>query len=196
VFAGGSQADAVSCATAASCAVTGTYYSGGEDMGTPQAFVADKQNGTWQNAIEVPGVTALDAGQGSEGGFVSCVSAGNCSLGGDFNTLSYVDDETAGTWGSAQQLNMTALGTTSQIGLTALSCASSVSCSAVGVYFNSSGTLGFQTLEGHQAALSMTGVTANASRLTPPGHEHSLIRVPGNHQSPLGPGGSTSGRRP
>jgi hypothetical protein len=41
-----------------------------------------------------------------------------------------------------------------------------------------------------------TGVTANASRLTPPGHQHSLIRVPGNHQSPLGPGGSTSGRRP
>jgi hypothetical protein len=139
--AGGAQADAVSCATAASCAITGTYYSGGEDSGTPQAFVADQQNGTWQNAVEVPGVTALDSGQGSDGGFVSCPSAGNCSLGGDFNTLSYVDNETAGTWGSAQQLNVAALGTASQVALTALSCASSVSCSAAGVYFKSSGTL-------------------------------------------------------
>jgi hypothetical protein len=135
--AGGAQADAVSCATAASCAITGTYYSGGEDGGTPQAFVADQKNGTWQNAIEVPGVTALDSGQGSDGGFVSCASAGNCSLGGDFNTQSYVDDQTSGTWGSAQQLDVTALGTASQIALTGLSCASSVTCSAVGVYFTS-----------------------------------------------------------
>jgi hypothetical protein len=69
----------VSCASAGNCAVTGFYADG------TQAFVVAEWNGVWGAAEKVPGTANL--GVGSSAGSISCVSAGNCAIGG----ISYPD---------------------------------------------------------------------------------------------------------
>jgi hypothetical protein len=66
----------VSCARAGNCAAGLTYT---DDLGTQQAFVATEVNGTWRNAIEIPGLGALNAGGNASVTSVSCGSAGNCA---------------------------------------------------------------------------------------------------------------------
>ena len=54
--------NSVSCATAGNCAAGGSYTDGSDyPTGHPHAFVVDETNGSWGNAIEVPGIGGLDA---------------------------------------------------------------------------------------------------------------------------------------
>jgi hypothetical protein len=87
----------VSCAVAGNCTVGG-YYS------TPtstQAFVLNEANGGWGTAEEVPGTSGLNTGSAAQVNSVSCSSAGNCALGGQYRDLStasqqaFVDHTTA-----------------------------------------------------------------------------------------------------
>jgi hypothetical protein len=79
-------ADTVSCASAGNCATGGQYF-GGIGVGY-QAWVASETNGTWSNAIEVPGTAALDTEGGAHVYAVSCASPGNCAAGGDYHDSS------------------------------------------------------------------------------------------------------------
>ena len=56
---GGTAVGSVSCAAAGNCAAGGFYVDGAEEW---QAFVVDETNGTWGNAIEVPGTATLNNG--------------------------------------------------------------------------------------------------------------------------------------
>jgi hypothetical protein len=80
------QVTSVSCLSAGNCSAGG-YYTDGTN--NPHAFVMDQVNGTWNKAVNVPGLANLNAGSSAINS-VSCVPAGSCSAGGyygDSNTI-------------------------------------------------------------------------------------------------------------
>src|SRR5664280_2181451 len=62
-----------SCAGVGNCGSVGTYT---DAAGSTQAFVANEVNGTWGNAIEIPGWPALNTGGKAGSSFtISCAAA-------------------------------------------------------------------------------------------------------------------------
>jgi Cutinase len=135
---GGAQVTSVSCATAGNCAIGG-YYTDSSDWAQP--FVADEVNGTWQNAVEVPGTAALGTTTSdAQSTSVSCASPGNCAVGGYYTDPSdyeqaFVADEVNGTWQSAVEIPGTAaLNTGGEALVGSVSCASAGNCTIGGSY--------------------------------------------------------------
>jgi hypothetical protein len=128
--------ESVSCSTAGNCAAAG-FYSGPSDS---VAFVVDETNGTWGDAIDVPGAAALSGGTGDTAvNSISCATPGNCAAGGlyvDGDTLqTFLVDETNGTWGTAIEVPGTAtLNTGGRAELNSISCATAGNCTAGGSY--------------------------------------------------------------
>ncbi|HUC58173.1 MAG TPA: hypothetical protein VMA95_12280 [Streptosporangiaceae bacterium] len=128
------------CPSAGTCAAGG-YYKGKR---TQQGFVVNEQNGTWARAIEVPGLSSLNAGYAAVSS-VSCTQAGDCAAGGYYNdhhghAQGFVAGEVNGTWGSAAGvpgLPMLNAGGTARI--SSLSCSPAGNCAAGGNYLNHSG---------------------------------------------------------
>jgi hypothetical protein len=126
----------VSCATAGNCAVGGDYE---DPAGRGQGFVAVERNGVWRRAIEVPGLRALNMGF-AEVNSVTCASAGNCAVGGDYvdrsgNGQGFVAVERNGVWRKA--IEVPGLGELNRGGsaeVSAVSCASAGNCAAGGGY--------------------------------------------------------------
>ncbi len=96
----------VSCTSAVSCAAAGTYFAGGK----ARVFVASETHGHWGKAIQLPGFGALQHGTFADVASISCVRAGDCAVGGDYNQPAdfaggvyepYVASETNGRWASA-----------------------------------------------------------------------------------------------
>jgi hypothetical protein len=132
------QVNSVSCASPGNCAAAGYYTDSG---GKEQGFVADERNGTWDTAILLPGLAALNKQGLAEVKSVSCASPGNCAAGGDYSNLShgFVADENNGVWGTAIQLpGLAALNKNKIGGVGAVSCASPGSCAAAGLYLDGS----------------------------------------------------------
>jgi hypothetical protein len=133
---GNAQVSSVSCGAVGNCAAAGTY----NESGTPQAFVANERNGTWSDAIEVPGSGTLNAGGNASAQSVSCASVGNCSVGGSYSdrpqhTQAYVVSEQGGYWGNAIEVpGSGTLNTGVAAGVNSVSCASAGNCSAAGAY--------------------------------------------------------------
>ena len=76
---GNAKVDSVSCAAAGACAAGGYYKDG---SGNHQAFVVSETNGSWGNAVEVPGTATLNSGGSASVNSVSCAAAGDCTAGG------------------------------------------------------------------------------------------------------------------
>ena len=85
---GGAQAEvkSVSCAAAGNC-TAGGFYGDASRPSHEQPFVVSQTNGTWGNAIQVPGSGTLNAGDAKVTS-VSCRSAGNCAAGGTYHDAS------------------------------------------------------------------------------------------------------------
>src|SRR5215472_4194396 len=133
-----SLVNSLSCASAGNCAVAGSYRT---TDNASHAFVADEKNLTWQRAIEVPGIRALNSDSGAEADAVSCATAGNCAVAGSYNDPvtnnlhAFVDDESGGTWGQGHAVpGADALGPGEA---TAVSCASAGNCAVTGDYTDS-----------------------------------------------------------
>jgi hypothetical protein len=130
----------VSCASAGNCSAGGQYTDG---SGNIQAFVVSQVNGTWQTAIEVPGLAALNQGGFAEMGSVWCASAGNCSAGGVYDATAgqlqaFVVSQVNGTWHAAIEVpGIAALNQGGSADITSVSCASAGNCSAGGRYWDS-----------------------------------------------------------
>jgi hypothetical protein len=126
---GSVQVSALSCASAGNCAAGGSYFSDGDQ----QAFVASEKNGTWGNAIEVPGSAALNTAMSGGVDALSCASAGNCAVTGSYRAIApeaFVVNETNGSWGTAIEVpGAAAFGTAT---FTSVSCASAGNCAASG----------------------------------------------------------------
>jgi hypothetical protein len=139
---GFAQVISVSCGSAGNCAAGGFYT---ESSVGRQAFVVSEVNGAWGSAIEVPGIAALHGGGiKAEADSVSCASAGNCAVGGNYTDSSgslqaFVADEVNGTWSNAIEVPSTAaLNTSGNARVRSVSCPSAGNCSAGGDYTNSS----------------------------------------------------------
>jgi hypothetical protein len=133
----------VSCSTTGNCTVAGNYSAGG----TSQPFVADEVNGTWQTAVEVPGITQLENGSfNATLASLSCGSAGNCTVGGTYEHgvqpylyQAFVADEVDGTWQDATDVpGIAALNVNNNATVESVSCASAGNCSAGGNYLDDS----------------------------------------------------------
>ena len=148
----------VSCGHAGSCAAGGWY-------GNAVAIVVNETASTWGKAEVVPGITTLGPG-GSDVSSLSSASAGNSAAGGVYEethpgTLqAYVVDETAGTWGNAEEVpGMASLsGGNGQI--VSVSSASAGNSAAVGSYEDSRAT----TRRSWSTRRTAPGVTPRRSR--------------------------------
>ncbi len=138
----GAQAEisSVSCASAGNCSAGGSYEDG---SGGFQSFVVSQANGTWDQAIEVPGTAALNRRGDDFPSEVSCGAAGNCSAGGfyigGFGQQAFVASQANGTWHKAMKVPGTAAlnqGALAELG--SVSCASAGNCSAGGSYADNS----------------------------------------------------------
>jgi len=127
------RVDSLACAAAGDCAVGGPYWDGQYD----QLFVVDETNGSWSNAIEVPGWAALKQWDPANVGMnsVSCGAAGDCAAGGVYSGGSdlcdfaaFVVSEANGSWGDA--LRVPGTGCYSQV--ESVSCAAAGDCVAGG----------------------------------------------------------------
>ena len=131
----------ISCAAAGDCAAGGYYKDG---SGHYQAFVVTETNGTWGNAIEVPGTATLNTGGSAQVESVSCGAAGDCAAGGYYTDGSghdqaFVVSETNGTWGDAVEVPGTAtLNSGGSALVFSLSCAAAGDCAAGGYYTDGS----------------------------------------------------------
>jgi hypothetical protein len=132
----------VSCPAAGDCAASGRY-AGPSFGGT---FVASEKNGTWGTAQQIPGLAGL-AAAGSDGGVLSCPSAGNCTIAGSYgdasgNQQAFAADEKDGTWGTAIEIpGLASLNSGGEAGIASLSCASPGNCAAAGLYLDGAGHL-------------------------------------------------------
>ena len=133
---GNAGVSSVSCAPAGSCAAVGFYRDGN---GHQQGFVAVEVNGVWSQAIEVPGLAALNKGGNAGVSSVSCPSPGTCAAGGDYSTdasgrqQAFVVSEKNGSWARAQEV-AGALNIGGEARVASVSCASAGNCSAGGGY--------------------------------------------------------------
>jgi hypothetical protein len=126
----------MSCGSPGNCSAGGSYQKGGA---TNEAFVVSQTGGTWGHLTEVPGTAALNTGGYAEINSVSCVSAGNCSAGGDYQGAggdqAFVASQSGGSWGKAIEVPGTAaLNTSGYATVTSVSCASAGNCGAGGLY--------------------------------------------------------------
>jgi hypothetical protein len=88
--------DSVSCPSAGNCVAGG----GGNTRDGYEVFVASQSGGTWQEAIVLPGIVALNQGKNSGVSSVSCAPAGTCSIVGTYtdsagHTQVFVDSQTS-----------------------------------------------------------------------------------------------------
>ena len=159
----------VSCGSPGNCAAGGDYT----DRRSQQGFVAVEKNGRWGTAIEVPGLGALNKGGGAGVSAVSCTSAGNCAVVGDYtdggqNGQGFVAAERNGRWGKA--IEMPGLGALNRGGnaqVSSVSCASAGNCAAAGTFGEPYG-LGFVAVEKNGVwgkAADVPGLAALTGRL-------------------------------
>jgi len=119
------------------CAAVGFYA---PSAGHVQAFTATMANGTWGPAVEVPGLAALNKGGEAEAQAVSCPTAGNCSVGGEYSASAssqqvFVVTEKNGTWGKAIEVPGTAaMNTGGDAFVVGVSCVAPGKCGIAGDY--------------------------------------------------------------
>lgn len=99
-------------------------------------FVVGESGGVWGQAVQQPGLAALNVGKFATSDSVSCSAPGDCGTAGDYSgagqyTYPYAATETNGTWHSAATLGTSSLGT-SDVGITAISCAAPGDCDVSG----------------------------------------------------------------
>jgi hypothetical protein len=180
---GDAAAFTVSCASAGNCGVGGDYTDGvlvDGSYGNGQGFVVDEKNGVWGQAIEVPGLGALNAQFDVEAAFtdsISCSAPGDCLAAGTYGqpySWAFVASEKNGTWGKAipaPGLENLVTGRYAEIGTA--SCASTGNCVVGGDYENV--FTGDDTQQGF-ASSERNGKWSNAVNM--PG-ETALSRKPG-----------------
>jgi len=130
----------VSCAAPGDCAAGG-YYS--NHAGT-QAFLASQAGGRWGQAVEVPGLAALNTSGYAETASVSCPSAGNCAAVGWYNgragVQDFVIDQNAGRWGQAVEVpGLAALNARHVAHINSVSCPAAGRCVMAGEYADQAG---------------------------------------------------------
>jgi hypothetical protein len=135
----------LSCPSAGNCTAVGHYS---DISGNRRGFLVSETAGTWSGAPMAPSLPANVAANPEDEmsmGGVSCTSAGNCIVVGDYtdssgDTEGFVWTETAGVWGTAVETIPPANAASNPgVEFESLSCPSAGNCTAVGEYKDSSG---------------------------------------------------------
>ena len=129
-------------AAAALLATAGPAAAQGRAPASSPGAARAVSGGTWGTAIEVPGTAALNTVGLAYTSAMSCASAGNCSAGGHYTdgaafSSVFVASQVNGRWGTAKEVPGTA--TLRRAVIYSLSCAPAGTCSAGGIYTDSSG---------------------------------------------------------
>jgi hypothetical protein len=138
----GAEIADVSCPSAGNCAASGDYTDARDNL---QALVVSEKNGRWGRAQAIPGVQALNVGGDARADAVSCASAGNCSVGGDYTgpvpaegpppVQAFVASEKNGRWGAAREVpGSGALNTGGGAEVMGISCPAAGDCAATVTY--------------------------------------------------------------
>jgi hypothetical protein len=131
------EISSVSCATAGNCVAGGFYV---DSQSNERLFVVRQVGGTWRGAFELPGLAALQTGQFAGVTSVSCPSAGDCSVGGFYDShrnraQAFVVSQARGSWHRLTEVPGTAaLNTGGQAQIASVSCTSAHACSGGGWY--------------------------------------------------------------
>ncbi len=133
---GGATAEvrSVSCGAPGSCGAGGYYMTGNRRHG----FVVSEVNGSWQKALQVPGLAALDKAGIAETMSVSCSAAGSCAAGGNYyndgiGSGAFVVSASNGLWRTALPVRFA-----SKVGIAqiwSVSCRRPGYCAAGGHYY-------------------------------------------------------------
>ncbi len=146
---GRAEVQSVSCGPVGDCAAGGSYRDGAQNV---QGFVITEQDGTWGNAIEVPGLAALNVSGQAEVLTVSCGPAGGCAAGGYYYDArnaqqGFVITEQDGTWGNAIEVPGLARLSKGFAEVLSVSCGPAGDCAAGGFYQGRRGQQGFVVSE-------------------------------------------------
>jgi hypothetical protein len=138
-------AGAVSCVSAGNCTATGGYT---DSSGAGHGLLLTQTADTWGAGIEPVMPANAATNSGGDLGSLSCSSAGNCTVVGQYTDPSgdswgLVLTQTAGTWGAGIEAPLPAgaipgLGTS----VASVSCSSPGNCTATGAYGGSTGEEG------------------------------------------------------
>jgi len=132
---GNAQLTSMSCPTASTCEAVGFYT---DATNAQQGFVETMVSGTWQDAIELPGLDTLNAGGGAQALSISCAVPGDCVAGGYYTDATkglqaFVSEETTSTWNTAVELNgSAALNPGGGAAVQSVDCVAVQTCSVVG----------------------------------------------------------------
>lgn len=147
--------DAVSCATADSCAAGGEFEGGSDNVA---AFVVDETRGKWDKATKVPGSAVLNVGGGADVESISCPADGDCTAIGAYtngggNSLPFIVSQRKGSWGRAIKVpGLAALNHGVSAAVTTVSCPVAGDCTAGGDHTASSGQgLGYVVSERNES---------------------------------------------
>ena len=136
---GNAGISAISCGAAGDCSAGGSYT---EASGHPNAYLADENQGAWQQAVVVPGLAALNQGGSASLGALSCATADGCAAGGSYTDAGghvegFVVSRSGSSWGQAAQIpGLSQLNKGGAAGVGSLSCVSAGDCTAAGGYTN------------------------------------------------------------
>ena len=142
----GTGLDEVTCVARASCVVVGTYYNA---AGAIEALGTAQRGATWARAsqLRMPSDAATNP-HAFLYGFVgiACASAGNCSVGGQYETVShqyegFFINEVRGVWHQGVTLALPAGGQSAgkNGGVVAMSCPALGQCRAGAAYLDDAG---------------------------------------------------------
>ena len=149
----GATLDEVTCIAHSSCDALGTYISSTGDI---EAMAASGAGGVWQQARELTMPAGASANPhvflfGFDG--MACASAGNCSVGGQYQDSSgsyqgFLANEVNGVWSPAVEMALPSGGASGgqNGGVVALSCPSVGECQASGSYLSTAGSYQALTL--------------------------------------------------
>jgi hypothetical protein len=143
---GAAAVTSMSCASAGNCSAAGEYSDrSGRDQLFIQVFAVSQKNGRWGKAEQIPGTAVLNKGDYAQVTKVSCASAGNCSLVGNYSKRSgfegmFVVSQKNGRWGKAEPVpGIPAVAGDDASEIDSVSCGAAGSCSAGGTYLARSG---------------------------------------------------------
>jgi hypothetical protein len=152
---------AISCTSTGNCTAGGTARAGSGST----LFAVSETGGVWGTAQRIPVTAAMNKARNLNVASMSCVSAGNCALGGGYGNAAhgqaFVASQTGGNWARAQPVpGMAALHSTGGAETMAVSCPAAGRCAAGGQYNDAAGrTQAF--------IVSLAGGTWQAAREVP-----------------------------
>jgi PASTA domain len=120
----------VSCASAGNCTAVGRYV---DHAGNHQGLLLTEAAGRWARGVKA----ALPSNASATSAFldsVSCVSAGDCTAVGTYDSQGLLLTKTAGFWATGVEAALPANGASAEGHVLDISCASAGNCAAVGAY--------------------------------------------------------------